>query len=205
MNKKPKFIFATAVLFLFCLMSFTNSFAQDTAKTAAPNYKIYLDTIVATNDSGGNKKLSASLTNAIKDIKSDAFSDYYLFSSSFERIGSSSEINQRGIFNSIGKIGETNSPFFINWSLSGFTELSDGKGQNVTQFGVFRFDARVPFVSKTKFSEEKPSVPVVNYEQIGLNLGKFYVPQNVPTVIGSLSVSQSNDMFYFVLTVKPVE
>ena len=196
MNTKPKFIFAIAALFMFCLMSFTNSFAQDDTKQASPNYKIYLDTIVAANNnSGGNKKLSAPLSNALKDVKSDAFSNYYLFSNSYERIGVSGQITHNSIYESIGQRKVENYAVYSNWALGKLREFSDEKSRSVVQFDNFTFSARVP----------SPTATVVNYEEIRLYVSNFNVLQNVPTVIGSLSVPKSDEMLYFVLTARPAE
>lgn len=195
MNNKPKSIFAIAALFLFCLMSSTNSFAQDAPKQAAPNYKIYLDTIIATNNANGNKKLSAPLLNALKDIKSDMFSDYYLFSSSFQRIGVGGQINQKSIYNELGQRKIDKYSIYSNWTLDKLKNLSDEKNRDVIQFDTFNFLVRVPNQTAT----------VINYEEIRLNISNFNVLQNIPTVIGSLSIPQSDEMLYFVLTAKPVQ
>ncbi len=195
MNNKPKFIFTVAALFLCCLMSFTNSFAQEASKQVAPNYKIYLDTIVATNNAGGNKKLSASLMNAIKDVKTDAFSNYYIFANSYERVGLGSLVSQNSFHDSLGQIKQDKYPIYLNWSLGKINKSSDEKGRDTIQFDNFTFEANVPL----------PTTTVVSYQKIRLYNSGFDVPQNVPTVIGTLPVPRTDEMLYFVLMVKPVE
>lgn len=196
MNNKPKFIFTIAVLSLFCLASSANSFAQqDAAKQAAPNYKIYLDTIIATNNAGDNKKLSASLSNALRDVKSDAFSDYYLFSNSFERIGVGGQVTHNSFYDSLGQRKIDKYSVYSSWTLGKLKEFSDEKERNVIQFDNFTYQARVPNQTAT----------VVSFEDIRLYISNFNVPQNTPTLIGSLSIPKSDEMLYFVLTVKPAE
>jgi len=46
---------------------------------------------------------------------------------------------------------------------------------------------------------------VLNYEAVGLNMNRVSLPENKPTLIGTLSLPKTTGTMFLVLTVRPTE
>jgi hypothetical protein len=196
---KPKIAFPiTAFLFVY-LLSLTNSFAQteNQPKQAEPSYEIVLQTLIASNDTAVKSAVPQTLSNVVKKLKANySFSDYHLTSTYLERVTNTANFEFKGVSSVSDQNQENYAPLFSEWSLGVLRSLPNEKGRNSIQFQRFRFGQRVPV---------KTSAGVVNYEQIGLTLDKLSLPENIPTIIGSLATSKPEELMFLVLTVKPVE
>jgi len=92
--------------------------------------------------------------------------------------------------------------YFSDWGLTGLKAGKDEKGKNLIQFQTFNFGAKVPVV--TAINGKGDGVEVVNYENIGVRITRFNLPENTPTIIGSLSTQKTDEFIFLVLTVRPV-
>jgi hypothetical protein len=196
---KPKFIFSIAAFFFICLLSFSTSFAQteNQPKQAEPSYEVVLHVLAASNIANDKTSVPQSLSNVVKKLKTTyTFSNYKLASTYLGRIANTGNFEFKIVSNEASQNQENYVPIFSEWSLGALRNLPNEKGQNSIQFQSFRFGQRVPV---------KTSAGVVNYEQIGLTMVKFSVPENVPTIVGSLSAAKPDELMFLVLTVKPAE
>lgn len=197
---KPKFLFSTAAFFLVCLVGLTNSFAQtgNQTKQAETSYEIVLQTLIASNNAADKSAaVPQTLSNVVKKLKTNfPLSDYRLTSTFLERITDKANFEFKSVAGASSQNPENNAPIFSEWTLGVVESSSNEKGRNMIQFQGFRYGQRVPI---------RTSSGVVNYEQIGLNLQKLSLPENIPTVVGSLSTSKPDEMLFLVLTVKTVE
>jgi hypothetical protein len=100
---------------------------------------------------------------------------------------------------------ERNFSIFSEWTLNNLQTLPDAKGRNSIQFQDFRFGQRIPIVTSSVKDESGKTNSVVNYEQVGLTIQRCSLAENVPTVIGSLSTLNPDEMMFLVLTVKSAE
>ncbi len=196
---KPKIAFLITAFLFVCLSSLTNSFAQteNQPKQAEPSYEIVLQVLIASNNATGKSTVPQTLSNVVKKLKTNySFSDYRLTSTYLERVTNAANFEFKSVSGATGQNQENYVALFSEWSLGVLRSLPNEKGRNLIQFQGFRFGQRVPV---------KTSAGVVNYEQIGLTLQKLSLPENIPTVVGSLSTSKLDEMMFLVLTVKPVE
>ncbi len=193
---KKKTVFSIAAFFLVCLLSLTNSFAQNpTRQSAEPSYEIVLQTITASNNTGDKTSVPPTLSNVVKKLKNTySFSNYHLDSTYLQR--TSGGVDLKSVSNMLNQNQENFTPVFSEWSLVGLKNFPDAEGKNLIQFQGFRYGQRVPV---------KTSASVVNYEQIGITLQVFSVSENVPTVVGSLSTAKPDEMMFLILTVRPAE
>lgn len=196
---KPKFLFSIATFFLVCLVSLTNSFAQteNQSKQAERSYEIVLHTLIASNNADKSAAVPQTLSNVVKKLKTNyPLSDYRLTSTFLERISDKASFEFKSV--AVGSVQNQENvvPVFSDWSINVVQSLPNEKGRNLIQFQGFRYGQRVPV---------RTSSGVVNYEQIGLTLQKLSLPENIPTVVGSLSTSKPDEMLFLVLTVKTVE
>ncbi len=186
---KTKILFSIT---LICLLGLTNIFAQtqNQPPQAEPSYDVVLHILTASNNPADKSSVPQSLSNVIKKLKTVySYSNYSLNSTYLERTSGNIEIQD--IFGAPNQKDE-NPAIFSNWSLY----FSNNQGKDSIQVQSFKFGQRVPL---------KTSSPVPVYEQIGITLQRFSVPENIPTVIASLSNSKSDDLIFLILTVKSTE
>jgi len=193
---KSKMFFSIVTLFIICLASAANTFAQTDNKPpqAEPVYEIVLHTVVASNNAGGKTDLPQTLSGAIKKLKNNfSFTNYRVMSTYLERVANTGSVE----FKSFAPLPNA-LPIFSEWSLGGLRNLQNSRGQTSIQVQSFRFGQRVPIRTGVNDSS------VVNYENIGLTLSRFGLPLGEPTVIGSLSTA-NEDLMFLVLTVNLME
>jgi hypothetical protein len=63
----------------------------------------------------------------------------------------------------------------------------------------------VPVVVQVQRDAKGDNNRIINYEAIGVNINRFNVPENVPTVVGSLSTQKTDEFVFLVLTVRKAE
>ena len=95
-------------------------------------------------------------------------------------------------------------PTFSEWTFGRLTNFVADNGTNSIQLQNFRFGQRVPIKSAGFNSEGKP-LPMLNYESIGLTVQKLNLPENIPTIVGSLSTPNPDELMFLVMTVKKTE
>ncbi|HEY0429182.1 MAG TPA: hypothetical protein VGC76_15485 [Pyrinomonadaceae bacterium] len=197
---KLRFIFLIAVFFLTGLLSPVTSLAQTESQNqqsrAEPSYEVVLQILIASNI--GRNTTPAALSNVLRKLKTNySFSDYRLAQTYVER--TSFAVEHKGMLSDLSQSQSSTTPVFSEWKLVGLKSSPDAKGQNSIQFQNFSFGARIPVVVTSKGESD------VSYESIGLNLTKFSLSENVPTVVGSLSTSKADELMFLVLTVRPAE
>lgn len=193
---KPKYIILIAAFFLAGLSSPAISFAQDNSKNEQ-SYEVVLQILIASNT--GKNTIPAALSGVLKKLKTNyAFSDYRLAQTYVER--TSFAVEHKGMLSDIIQNQSSATPVFSEWKLAGLRSAPDTRGQNSIQFQAFNFGARIPVVISNAKGETG-----VSYEAIGLSVARFSLSENVPTIIGSLSTSKSDELMFLVLTVKQAE
>ncbi|MBS1793411.1 MAG: hypothetical protein JSS81_06130 [Acidobacteria bacterium] len=200
---KPKFLFS--VIFLL-IAGAAGVFAQTDSRPpkADPCYEVVLQTIVASNAGGGRDAVPPALAGIVKKLKAGYdFSDYRLMNSFLQR--TNNYIEYKSLANDFGQTADKNYPAFFEWSLKGIQNLVNAQGKNVLQFESFRFGMRVPLVNAARDESGKPLPASVSYEGIGLSTMRFSLPENEPTVVGSLATAKPGELLFLVLTVRPVE
>ena len=199
---KPKF-FIFALMFLVGTISV---FAQSDEKNQVEpaSYEVLLHVLVASNNPGGDK-LPPSMAGVVKNLKNDySFSNYNLAATFIERISLNGVVEHKGILNQIGREQEKEL-YFTDWALGGLRPAQNSKGQPVIHFQNFRFGARVPVVTSVVKDAKGDDNRIINYEQIGVSVNRFNLPENAPTIVGSMSTQKTDEFVFLVLIVKKAE
>lgn len=201
MNKLKFFVFA---LIIFCLSSFSSAFAQtDKIRQSEPNYEVSLQMLIASKDSTKKSEIPANLTDTVNKFKKNfPYSTYRTIFTNFQRVENKGNIVYRSLLNEISP--DAGQSVFQDWRLEILEKETNGNGENSVSFQRFSFQARIP-VTYVSFNESKSSTPITNYENIGVTLQRFSLPENTPTLIATLSTPPNDEMIFFILTVNPVK
>ncbi|MGI8882979.1 MAG: hypothetical protein ACR2IA_01885 [Pyrinomonadaceae bacterium] len=196
---KPNFIFKATSVFALCVLSLTAAFAQTDARAAQsePSYEVVLQVVVGSNDAAQKNNLPANLNAVTKNLRNNfAFSNYNLSDTYIGRVANTGSIEYKTLSGNFGQPQNSQTPVFLDWTLGSLKSAANGKGQNTIQIQPFRFGARVPVVTGNG---------VINYESIGLTLLRVNLPENAPTLIGTLPTPKTGETIFLVLTVKSIE
>ena len=205
---KSKIAFSIAAFLSVCLLSLANGFAQTspTGKQIEPSYEVVLQTLVASNSANNKSDIPQTLVGAVKKLKANySYSNYRLTSTYLQRVANTGAIQLKSVSNETISSQERNFSIFSEWTLNNLQTLPDAKGQNSIQFQDFRFGQRIPIITSSVRDESGKTNSVVNYEQVGLTIQRCSLAENVPTVIGSLSTLNPDELMFLVLTVKSAE
>lgn len=205
---KPKFIVSVAAFFLACLLNLTNSFAQvPTNQQTQPSYEVVLQVLNASNNVAdkSNAVVPQTLSSVVKKLKTNyTFSNYRLSLTYLQRVANTGNLEFRGVSNEPNQ--DVYVPIFSEWSIRQLLTLPDARGQNSITIENFRFGQRVPVRNGASLTDQNgKSSAVINYEHIGLTMGRLNLPVNTPTVIGNLSTSKPDEVMFLILTVKPAQ
>jgi len=200
---QPKSIFATVFVFGVFLLTAAASFAQPKSE---PSYQVSLQFVIGSNDAAPRSELPASFSAISRQLKANfAFSNYRLASTFLGRVSDSGAFAYKSVSNILGQETGGASPTFLEWSLNNFMRIPSEKGPAGFQAEAFVFGARVPVVSNSFRDESGKSSQVINYEQIGLTLRKIGLSENVPTLLGTLTLPGTTGTIFLVVTVKSAD
>ncbi len=171
-----------------------------------PSYDLTLQLVIGSNEAGMKTDMPATLAPVSAQIKSRfGFASYRLASTFLGRVANNGTFTYKSTSNIFGQETDHRSQTFLEWSVSSLRGMPTAKGGNGFQSAAFVFGARVPVVTGTVEDKNGKSMPVTNFEQIGLTLNKIGVAESVPTLIGTLNLPGANGTIFLVMTVKAVE
>ncbi|HEX6279622.1 MAG TPA: hypothetical protein VFZ49_06340 [Pyrinomonadaceae bacterium] len=197
----PKLILRSVCLFAAAVLGGFSVSAQDRPVVAAPSYEATLFVLVGSDDSSQRGDLPRSLDTVSKQIRdSFSFRNYRLMNTYYGRLADSGSLDYKSV-SSLKTSTELDSPTFLDWQLAKFQ--ANAAGSNVLNVELFRFGARVP-VHISNPGRPEASIPVTNYESVGLTLNKLSLKPNSPTLIGTISLPRTTGTIFLVMTISPV-
>ena len=203
---RPRLIAPITLFFSVVMFCVTTTPAQNEPKSQfGPSYETVLHVILGSGDASPGSVLPQSLSGVTKQISANfAFSNPRLINTYFGRVGNAGNLDYKSIFSINGQEQESDSPSFLDLRLNGLRGGEDS-GRNVVLISSFRFGARVPLKIESLKDEGGKSRSIINYESIGLTLDKLSIPENIPTLVGTLSMPKTTGTVFLVLTVKSVD
>lgn len=192
---KTKIAFSIAAFFAVCFLGSTFCFAQTPQKTQAePSYEVILQTVIGSNNAGNKNDFPQTLSETTKKLKANySFTNYRLNSTHIQRVANSGNIELRSVSMETPFNQEKSYSIFSDWSLNNLQSLPNANGQNQIQIYNFRFGQKVPIVTAVFSNESGKTNSVVSYEQIGVSIQRCSLPENVPTVVGSLPTTKPDE------------
>ena len=203
MNKPNiRSLFLSVAAVFFC-----GSFAVfgQVATTPDQSYEATLYVVIGSDDAAQRGDLPKSLEGVAKQIRDNfTFKNYRLMNTYYGRLANNGSLEYKSVSSLKNAATELDSPTFLEWQLANFKAESGISGKNALSMQVFRFGARVPIVIAKIAGDDARGVPVTNYESVGLTLNKLSVSDNVPTLIGTISLPRTTGTVFLVMAIRPV-
>lgn len=200
---RPKLIFSILLLSIFVLVSNLTLKAQVDSRPVEPSYDVLLQIVIGGDDKP-NMPLPQNLAGIARQLKANyPYADYKLATTYVGRIAVNGNLENKSISNVFGQTQQGDTPSFWEWSLVGLRTSPSATGRNDLALNVFRFGARIPVRTGTARDGSGGSQPIFSYENIGLNSGRLTVPENIPTLVGSLALPNTTGTAFLVLTLRP--
>jgi len=156
------------------------------------------------SNEGGRGDLPNELSAVSKQMRSNfAFSNYRLASTFMGRISNSGSFEYKSVSNIFGQQSMVDTQTFLEWSLGDFHTVPTAAGGQAVQARAFRFGAKVPVVLGPAGGDKGPAP--IQYESIGVTVGRFVVAQNTPTLIGTLNLPGTSGTIFLVMTVRSAD
>lgn len=194
--------FFSAVLLVFTLVS-AAAFASAQTESKAPperDFEVVLHVLVGSNDNSSGQTLPSSLTTVSRQLRSNfTFTGLRVANTFVGRISSNGNFEYKSVTNELGFDAEGYQSF-LEWSIGNLHAASTG-----LQANSFRFGARIPVKASSLRDESGHAAPLFSYESIGLSLTRIGIPENTPTLLGSLSLPKANGTLFLVMTVTPTK
>ena len=194
--------FLSAFLFVFTLFSASAIASAQTESKSQPerDFEVVLHVLVGSNDGSSGQNLPANLTAVSRQLRSNfAFTGLRVANTFVGRISSNGNFEYKSVTNELGFDAE-GAQSFLEWSIGNLHAASTG-----LQANSFRFGARIPVKTSSLRDDSGKAAPVFSYESIGLSLTRIGIPENAPTLLGSLSLPKANGTLFLVMTVTPTK
>lgn len=197
MNSSMRFFFSPLSVVFLSIVFAPTAFAQPQLE---PSYEVALHVVVGSNDASSRSELPANLSSVSKQFKAGfPFTSYRVANTFFGRVSNTGNIEYKSVSNIFGEPTGQDPQSFLEWSLTHFQVHQTG-----LQARNFRFGARVP-VRSLGLVEGGRTMPMINYESIGLTVSMLGIPANKPTLIGTLNLPGSAGTIFLVATIRPAE
>lgn len=201
---QPKTILS--IFFLAAVIVFGGrvSFSQIDAKPVRESsFEAMLYVVLGTDEAVQGTELPKNIAPVTKQLRDNfAFGNYRLLNTYIGRVANNGSLEYKSVSSLAGPEREIDSPSFLEWQLNGLRSSETAAGNDLLLMQMFRFGARVP-IKFTSLEGGKTS-QVVNYESVGLNVNKLSMTQNIPTLIGTITLPRTAGTVFLVLAVKPV-
>lgn len=203
---QPKIAFSAAVFLLVFFALSIQSFAQaDLRPEIETSYDVVLQIVTGTNE-GARSDLPQNLSAVAKQLRGNfSFSSYSLANTYLGRVASAGGLNYKSVSDILKQTAPLSQPSFVEWTLANLRTAPNAKGDKMLQAQNFRFGARIPINIGGRPDETGKIVSITNYESIGLDLNRVTLAENVPTIIGTLTLPNTAGTLFLVMTAKPVE
>ena len=172
--------------------------------TADSNYEVTVQILMGSDDASAPKgSLPGNLTAISQQIRSKVgLANYRLAGTIIGRIANQGGFEYKSFSDLFGPEPKFRS--FLELNVAGLKADMAGK-EPALDIQQLKFGAQVPVVVGYRRDESGNNQPSINYERIGLTLSRLGIPDNVPTLVGTLDLPNGNEMMFLVVTVKTLD
>lgn len=171
----------------------TSNANQTNNPNANVNYEIELTLLTTTNEAS---RLPTRFEAIGRQLQSGEKKNHRVATTFIHRVQSGKSLEVRGIAGNIFNLPQgVDTPAFYEFTVGRIVAGADRVDVN-----QFRFGTRVP-VTTGKAASGDGGFPVINYEPTGIT-SSFNVRENVPTLVGTLTLQGAGEMLAVVMTVR---
>lgn len=182
--------------------------ADQAAQRDTKNDEINLDTqlflLIATNQEVDDAKLPSSLEPVVKQLRASLpFKNYRLAATLINRVKNEGRLNLQWVGGPLmaSAAASSQTPSFNEFKVNQVKLATDANGRDVVRMDGFRFGARIPIQTGTAIASNSPAVPVIHYENTGLNTD-ISMHEGEPVIVGTLNLGPSGDAIILVMTAR---
>jgi hypothetical protein len=202
-------------LFALALVSFSpqttlaQGESQSSQSTAKPkdddtNLDTQLYLIVGTNQEVNEPKLPAALDPVIKQLRSSLpYKNYRLATTLINRVKSDGRLSLRWAGGPLvaSAAATARTPGFNEFYVRLVRLVEDAEGHKLIRMEGFKFGARIPIETYSAVASTANSVPVINYENTGLDTD-ISMREGEPVVVGTLNVGPTGEAIIVAISAK---
>ncbi len=171
-----------------------------------PSFNVSLQLVIGSNEGGTRGELPANLAAVSRDLKSTfGFSSYRLGGIFLGRVANNCDFTYRGFSDIVGNETDHKTQSTLELTVKALKNGATAKGPQGFQAQMFAFQASVPIISGSLKDESGKISPLYNYERIGFTLTKIGLPENVPTLMGTVSLPGTSGTIFLIMTVKSAD
>lgn len=169
------------------------------------SYEVSLQLLIGSNDASVKGEVPKGLDAVTRHLKTNfQLSNFRLADTLMGRVSNTGNFEYKSVADGLGQVKEARVQTFLEWSMGNFRSVPMAKGPGF-QAMSFRFGARVPVATTSRPEANGRTETIYNYENIGLTFHKLGVPENVPTLVGTLNLPNADGTVFLVMTVRAVD
>lgn len=201
MNRLTRLSF---VLLSIAIFSVTH-FSQAAAAKAEGNFDIVLQVLIGSDTRNIGGQMPQSLAAVSRQLKVNySFNELRLANTYVGRISNGGNFEFKSVSNLFGRDAANDRPSFLEWSIAGLKVENKEPNKSEVALQAFRFGARIPIMTGQVKDVDGKMQSLYNYENVGLTSTRIAMAENVPTLLGSLSLPNSDSSMFLILTLRPV-
>lgn len=182
----------------------SDSSPQKETRDDESNLDTQLYLLIATNQDVSDAKLPSSLAPVLAQLRASLpFKNYRLAATLINRVKNEGRLSLQWLGGPLlpSAAASENTPSFNEFKVNHVKLSVDASGRDIVRMDGFRFGARIPIQTGTAVASNGPAVPVINYENTGLNTD-ISMREGEPVVVGTLNVGPSGDAIILVMSAR---
>jgi hypothetical protein len=182
----------------------SDQFGQTEKRSDEVNLDTQLHLLIASNQDSSEGKLPASLDPVLKQLRTSLpFKHYRLATTLFNRVRNEGRISLQWAGGPLvsSAAATASTPGFNEFKVNGVKLVTDAEGRQIVRMDGFRFGARIPIQTGIAIASNAPSVPVINYENTGLNTD-ISMREGEPVIVGTMNVGPSGEAIIVVVSAR---
>ena len=182
----------------------SDQFGQTEKRSDETNLDTQLHLLIASNQDSSDGKLPSSLDPVLKQLRASLpFKSYRLATTLFNRVRNGGRISLQWAGGPLvsSAAATASTPGFNEFRVHAIKFVTDTDGRQIVRMEGFRFGARIPIQTGIAIASNAPSVPVINYENTGLDTD-ISMREGEPVIVGTMNVGPSGDAIIVVISAR---
>ncbi len=182
----------------------SDQFGQTEKRSDETNLDTQLHLLIASHQDSADAKLPASLDPVLKQLRASLpFKNYRLAATLVNRVRNEGRLSLQWAGGPLvsSAAATASTPGFNEFKVNTIKFVTDTEGRKIVRMEGFRFGARIPIQTGIAIASNAPSVPVINYENTGLNTD-ISMREGEPVIVGTMNVGPSGEAIIVVVSAR---